>query len=489
MNLFKTFQERATNILPALLLSAVFVLGPVMFSMPSQAGEIRIGTEAQKAVSITIYNRDLALVRDVRHIKLPKGEIQLAYSGISARIKPETALFQSKGIRILEQNFEFDLLSPESLLKKYVGRKVEIIKKHPTTGEETTITARVLSVNNGVVLKIGNRIETGVPGRIAFPDVPENLRERPTLCLLADSNKSGSRDMELTYLTTGLGWHADYVAELNNHEDALNIRGWVTLTNNSGTIYRNARLQLVAGDVHSVAVRQERRNVLYKAAMDVGMAKQAMKEESLLDYHLYTLDRQTTIKDKQSKQVSLLTASSVPCRKEYIIQGNSFSYRRRGSNEAQKVKVGIFLSTENTEKNHLGLPMPAGVVRVYKKDSSGNLQFVGEDRIDHTPKKEEIRLRLGDAFDITAWRKQTDFKKISGFTGYNYVYETAYEVLVKNALKRYVTVQVRESIPGDWNIKSESLPHKKISAHMARWDVKVPAMGSTTLEYRAIVRY
>ena len=453
------------------------------------AKELVISPGTQKSVSLTIYNRDLALVRDVRHVKLPKGELDLAYSGISAKIKPETALFQADDVSILEQNFEFDLLTPESLLNKYVGQQIEVIKKHPTTGEETSVRATVLSTNSGVVLKIGNRIETGVPGRLAFPDVPENLRERPTLCLLAKIASSGSRDMELTYLTTGLGWHADYVAELSNAENSMNIRGWVTLVNNSGTTYSNARLQLVAGNVHRVVSRERPRAMLYKAAMAEAVQADSMAEESLLDFHLYTLGRNTTIKNKQSKQVSLLSASSVPCSKEYIIRGDSAVFTRKSGSEARKMAVGVFLSTENSRKNNLGLPMPAGIVRVYKQDSGGSLQFVGEDKIDHTPENEEIRLKLGEAFDITAWRKQTDFKKISGFSGYNYVYEAAFEVLVKNALKKEVTVQVRESMPGDWTVKSESLPHKKLTARVARWDVKVPAGGSTTLKYRVLVKY
>ncbi len=472
--------------LPVLFFIFINIL---LITIPSLAKEIVIGPDTQKSISITIYNHNLALVRDVRQVRLPKGELQLAYSGISGEIKPETALFKADNMTILEQNFEFDLLTPESLLKKYIGHQVEIIKKHPTTGEETAVPATVLSANNGVVLKTGNRIETGVPGRLAFPDVPENLRERPTLCLLARSSAAGVRPMELTYLTTGLGWHADYVAELNNAENALNIKGWVTLTNNSGTAYSNAHLQLVAGDVHRVTPVNRPRAVLYKAAMAEAAPSNSMAEESLLDFHLYTLGRTTTIKNKQSKQVSLLSASTVPCEKEYVIRGDSAAFTRRSSSEARKIKVGVFLSTENTRKNNLGLPMPAGTVRVYKKDSSGSLQFVGEDRIDHTPENEEIRLKLGDAFDVTAWRKQTDFKKVSGFSGYNYVYEAAFEVLVKNALKKEVTVQVRESMPGDWTVMSESIRHRKLSAHTARWDVKVPAGGKTTLKYRVLVKY
>ncbi len=452
--------------------------------------EITIPAESTESLALTIYNSDLALIKDTRLVNLPSGRQNLAYSGISANIKPETALLSAKGIKVIEQNFEFDLLTPEALLKKYTGRKVEIIKRHPTTGEETALPATVLSTNNGVVLKIGNRIETGIPGRIAFPDLPQDLRIHPTLCMLADVKEAGRRSMQLTYLTTGLSWHADYVVELADTETSLNIKGWVTLTNTSGTSYKNAQLKLVAGDVNRVRGNTMRRApMLYKAAMVERDIPENMQEEGLMDYHLYTLGHKTTIKNRQTKQVSLLRADSVPCKKEYVVQGQRGIFTRRNSSGATRVKVGIFLSTSNTKEKHLGIPMPKGTVRVYKADSKGNLQFVGEDRIDHTPENEEIRLRLGDAFDITAWRKQTDFRKLSGFSGYNYVYEAAFEIKIKNALEKKVEVNVRENLPGDWTIKSESIKHSKLAAHLAQWKVKVPAKGSTTLKYRAIVKY
>lgn len=479
---------KKTTMTPWILLSALSIAILCNISVLQASQEIVIKPDSQKHIALTIYNGDLAMVRDMREVELPKGEISLAYSGISARIKPETALFTSNGLRILEQNFEFDLLTPDSLLRKFTGHKVEVIKKHPTTGEESSVPAIVLSANHGVVLKMGHRIETGIPGRLAFPDVPENLRVRPTLCLLAQSKNAGKRNVELTYLTTGLSWHADYVAELNNAENSMDISGWVTLVNKSGTSYKNAQLQLVAGNVHQIFPPSQSRNA-YKTAMVSAAHQDSMAEESLLDYHLYGLSRNTNIHDSQSKQVSLFKAKAVTCEKVYIVTGEASMFTRNNGHIARKLKVGVFLCTSNTKENNLGIPIPAGIVRAYKKDSSDALQFVGEDRINHTPEKEYIRLRLGDAFDVIAWKKQLDFRKVSGFSGYNYIYEAGFEITLKNALDREVTVQVRESIPGDWTITSESHTHTKKSAHIACWDVKVPAKGNSILRYRTNIKF
>ncbi len=453
------------------------------------AGEIITSLDDQKSVSVTIYNHNLALIRDQRVINLPIGANVLAFREVSGKIRPETALLKTAGLKVLEQNFEFDLLTPQALLDKYVGRQVNLVKVHPTTGEEKREEATVLSSNNGVVLKIKDHIETGVPGRLIFPDVPENLRDKPTLALLVDNHAAGKQEVELSYLTGGLNWQADYVAELNAADDALDINGWVTLTNNSGAVYKDARLQLVAGDVHQVsAERKPGRHFVLKskvmAEMDTGMA-----EEAMFEYHLYTLARPTTIKDKQSKQVSLLQGSAVPCKKEFVLRGSDYYYRSQYGEIGQKIKIGVFVEIKNDKKDNLGLPMPAGVVRVYKKDSGGALQFVGEDRIDHTPVNENIRLKLGDAFDVTAAKKQTDFKKIGGFSAYHYVYDSTMRIELKNAKKEDVVVRVVEPIPGDWEILHESARHEKPAANTAVWEITVPAQGRTELKYTARVKF
>ena len=448
----------------------------------------------QQSVAVTIYNENLALVKDVRKVTLEAGPNRLALREVSGRMRPETASLRSLtspgSLSMLEQNFDFDLLTPAKLLEKYVGRDVRVVRTHPTTGAESLETATVLAANSGVVLKIGDRIETGLPGRIVFDGVPPNLRDRPTLVTELLAQRGGSQTVELSYLSGGLSWKADYVAELNAADNALDLNGWVTLTNRSGTAYPNARLQLVAGDVNRV--RDELRMAaapMAARAMAKSEAANDMKQESLFEYHLYTLGRPTTIADNQAKQVALLSAGSVPVTKEMVLQGNDYYYRSSYGHLGQKMKVGVFVQFENRDAARLGMPMPKGVVRVYKKDGSGNAQFVGEDAIDHTPKNEKVRLKLGEAFDVTADKKQTDFKRREANSGASYVFESAYEIVLKNAKSEPVTVVVREPVPGDWRMLDESARHAKVAAGTAEWRVPVAAEGSTTLRYRVLVRF
>jgi hypothetical protein len=447
----------------------------------------------QQSVAVTIYNENLALIKDQRRVVLEAGRNRLALREVSARMRPETALLRSLShpgaLSLVEQNFDFDLLTPAKLLEKYVGRNVKIVRTHPTTGVESFETATVLAATSGVVLRIGDRIETGLPGRIVYDGVPPNLRDRPTLVTELDSARGGMQNVELSYLSSGLAWKADYVAELNAADTALDLNGWVTLTNTSGTAYPNAKLQLVAGDINRV--REELR--LSQRAMADRVAEAApaskMAQEALFEYHLYTLARPTTIADNQTKQVALLSAQAVPVVKELVLQGSDYYYRSSVGGIGQKMKVGVFVQLENRESSRLGMPMPKGVVRVYKKDGAGNAQFVGEDRIDHTPKNETVRLKLGEAFDVTADKKQTDFKRREPTNRASYVFESAYEIVLRNAKKEAASVVVREPVPGDWTMLEETQRHAKVAAGTAEWRVHVPAEGSTTLRYRVLVRY
>jgi len=465
---------------------------PCFAAQPSD--ELRSTLEDQQSVAVTIYNENLALVKDQRKIHLDTGQSALAFRDVSARMRPETALLRSLSnpgkLSVIEQNFDFDLLTPQKLLEKYVGKYVTVIRTNPATGVETTERAQVLAANNGVVMKIGDRIETGIPGRIVYPDVPANLRDRPTLVMSLNNGGAAQQEVELSYLTGGLGWKADYVAELNAADDKLDLSGWVTLTNTSGASYQNAKLQLVAGDVNQV---RDRMFAVGAMALDkLAIREDAaprMSEESLLEYHLYTLDRPTTISENQTKQVSLLSATGVPARKELLLSGSDYYYQSSYGNLGQKIKVGVFVEFDNKENAHLGMPLPKGVIRVYKKDGAGNAQFVGEDHIDHTPKNEKVRLKLGDAFDVTADKKQTDFKKLGGDGRYNYIYESAFEVVLKNAKKEAVTVTVQEPVPGDWKMLKESHPHKKAASNTSVWHIPVPAESSATLSYRVRVRH
>ena len=478
--------------MPNPLYPILFVAGLIFSGLGYAAprDEIVSTPADQKEVAVSIYNNNLALIKDTRRVRLARDFNKLAWRGVSAQMRPETAQLRNlstpTGFRLQEQNFDFDLLSPEKLLEKYLGKEVFVIRMHPTTGLETREAATVLSTNGGPVLKFADRIETGVPGRLAFASVPDNLRDTPTLVVSLINPLAGEQNLELTYLAGGLSWQADYVAELNARDDRLDLNGWVTLTNQSGAAYPNAQLQLVAGDVNVVSPQQvpPRGGIALSKMAEVDQ----MKTESLFEYHLYTLPRPTTLAENQTKQVALMSAANVPVTKEYVLQGASPYYSGQYPDIGQKIKVGVFVELQNKGEG-LGIPLPRGVIRVYKKDAQGNAQFVGEDRIDHTPKNETIRLKLGEAFDLTADKKQTDFQKLPASGRTNTVLESAYQIVLKNAKKEDVSITVREPVPGDWTIVNESMPHTKPASNTAEWKVRVPAESSATLNYRVRVKY
>ncbi|MGE5492639.1 MAG: DUF4139 domain-containing protein [Actinomycetota bacterium] len=440
--------------------------------------EVVSGGAEREATAITVYNEDLALVKERRKVTLPAGLSRLSLREVSGQMRPETALLKAVSghpVTLVEQNFDFDLLTPGKLLEKYVGREVTVIRSHPTTGDETREKATVLSANNGTVLRFADRIETGAPGRIVFDTVPANLRDRPTLSVLLEA-AGGPQSLELSYLTGGLAWKADYVANLSPDNRQMDLSGWVTLTNRSGAGYDNANLQLVAGTVNRV--RQSSADYM---AIEMRAApsprRMEVAQEALMDYHLYTFDRPTSIADNQTKQLALLSASAIPVRKSYLLAGGEWYYRDRYGQVGQKLKPAVFVEFDN-KGGQLGKPLPAGVVRVYAKDSKGAAQFVGEDRIEHTAKNEKVKLKLGEAFDVTAERKQTAFKRVA-----DNVSESSHRIDLRNAKDEPVTVRIQETLPGDWEMVSESRKHSKESARIAAWDVDVPANGAAVLEY------
>jgi len=467
----------------------------ICLASPTFASDIEKLTtiDDQTSVAVTIYNDNLALVKDQRTITLDKGFNNLAFRGVSARIRPETALLRSLNpnnqLHVLEQNFNFDLLTPQKMLEKFTGKQVQLATINPATGIETVQIATILSTNDGITLKIGDKIVTNPQGGYIFDQVPDNLRDQPTLITQLTSSSDKQQTVELGYLTAGLAWKADYVAELNSDETQLDLTGWITLTNQSGTQYNNAKLQLVAGDINQIQTELLGRSVAREDLMMKTMSDSPVAEESLFEYHLYSLNRPTDLADKQTKQVALLSASAVPVHKEFLLQGNNYYYNSSYSELGQKMKVAVFVEFDNTEKAHLGLPIPKGIVRVYKNDSNDNAQFVGEDRIDHTPKNENIRLKLGDAFDITADKKQTDFKKAKYFAPHTAAYESSYEIKLKNAKAEPVTVMVREPVPGEWKILQENHPHTKMTSGTAQWQITIPAESSETLNYNVLVQY
>ncbi|GAM08548.1 hypothetical protein OR1_00820 [Geobacter sp. OR-1] len=439
----------------------------------------------REEISLTVYNSNLGLVRDRRNIAVPKGVSELRFMDVAAQIIPASVQVTTFGnsFQVLEQNYEYDLLNPQKLLDKYVGKEVRLYQKNPYSEREEEVTATLLANNGAPIYKIGKDITFNHPGRVIFPSVPADLIATPTLVWLLEGVDAGKRPVEASYLTSGVSWKADYVLTLAKESSLADLAGWVTIDNRSGITYRDARLKLVAGDVNRVREDLQRPR-MYKGAMpEMAAAAPQFKEEGLFEYHLYTLGRQSTIKDNQTKQISLLSANSVPVRRELVMRADQGWYGNARGGET-KHKVGVYVELENQEINGLGMPLPKGTIRVYQQDADAALQFVGEDTIDHTPKDEKVRVKVGDAFDVTATRRQTDWKKLANDT-----YEAAWEVVIRNHKKDDIIVKVTEPMTGDWQIVDSSLPSVKSDSQTAEFNVMVKKDNEARLTYRVRVRY
>jgi len=446
------------------------------------------GLPDQTGMAVTIYNVNLGLIKDQRTISLSKGTGNLRFMDVAAQIIPTSvhisSLPDSSSLQVLEQNYEYDLLNPQKLLDKYVGREVKLFSKNPYSEREEIVSATLLSNNGGPIFRINNEITFGHPGRVIFPEVPESLISKPTLVWLINNNVAAPQTVEVSYLTNGITWRADYVVTLNAKDDMADLSGWVTIDNKSGATYTNARLKLVAGDVNRV---REERPVRARMAANKAEAVPAapqFKEEEFFEYHIYTLQRSSTIRDNQTKQISLVAADHIPVTRELLYRGQNYYYYNRYSDAIANQKVGVFIEIQNKKENNLGIPLPKGTVRVYKHDSEGSLQFVGEDTIDHTAKDEKVRVKLGNAFDVVASTRQTDWKKLATDT-----YEAAFEISLRNHKKEDVVVKVVEPVPGDWTMVSSSHPYKKAEAFVAEFSIPVPKDGETKLDYRVKMRY
>ena len=445
------------------------------------------GASDRKEVSITVYNQSFGLVREVRDLNLGSGDVALEFKDVASQIQPETVAIKSlsnpNGLSVLEQNYRYDLLTPAKLLEKYVGKKVRLYRFNEKTGKDESFDAKILSVANGEpVYEINGEVTYGFPGRIAFPGVPDNLMAKPTLVWML-SSKQAQQKVEATYLTRGLNWKSDYVFVINADDSAGDLTGWVTLTNQSGASYKNAKLKLVAGDVQRVS------NVAYDRAPRSYAAKSAgqstgFREEGFFEYHLYTLQQPTDVLENEQKQVTLLEAPNAKVQKKLIYFGQQYWYRGRYGEVQKNQKVGVYLDIENTAKNGLGMPLPKGIVRVYKADKSGAKQFIGEDSIDHTPVDEKVRIKMGDAFDVVGDRKQMSWRAYGSCTS-----ESSWEVELRNHKKQAAQVEVFEPIGGDWTVLEETHPHHKKDAFTFTFDVKVPANGKTKISYRVRVRW
>lgn len=463
-----------------------FLLGVPVASLGAQdVRRLQSTSGERREVSITVYNQNFGLVREVRDIYLGNGRVALEFRDVAAQIEPETvhisALDGDGTLRVLEQNYQYDLLNPQKLLEKYVGRTIKVYRYNSNTGRDEEYEAEVLAVNQGTILRIGDEITYNFPGRFAFPEIPDNLIAKPTLVWLLESNRQRQR-VETSYLTKSLNWKSDYVLVVNEDDTEGDLTGWVTLTNQSGASYENARLKLVAGDVQRVSGRVPRPQLEAMRAMAAEEAQ--FTEEGFFEYHLYTLDRPTTLLENEQKQVTLLEASDVGIDKRLIFYGAAQYYRGSYGQVVSNQKVGVYLDIRNSEENNLGMPLPRGIVRVYKADRSGAQQFIGEDQIDHTPRDERVRIKMGEAFDVVGDRRQMEYRVVSSC-----VSESTWEISVRNHKDEDAAVQLIEPVGGDWEIISSSHEATKLDAHTFRFGVNVPARGEVTVRYTVRVRW
>jgi hypothetical protein len=446
----------------------------------------------QTDLALTVYNSNIALIRDVRQLQLPGGAFRLKFMDIAATVNPATVHFRSltepEKVGVIEQNYEYDLLEPNKLLNKYVGKEVTLVRTYMDNGttKHEEIRATLLANNNGPVWKIGNDIVTGVYGETyRFPEVPANLYDRPTLRMSLENSGSRKQTIETSYLANNLSWNADYVLTVARDDKAADLDGWVTLANNSGTAFHNAKLQLVAGDLNRVPQGGVIGGLANREMAMAAKAAPQFQQESFSEYHLYSLGRRTSVEDKETKQISLLEGSGVPVQKLFVVNGQNFYYRSAQTPGAPlKDPVMVLYKFKNEEKGGLGMPLPAGNVRVYQKDSKGGLLFIGEDRIDHTPKDEFVTVKIGNAFDVVAERKQTDFKKIA-----DRVYEMEYSITLRNHKDTAINVEVNEPIGGDWEMLSSTYDATKTAAFAAQFNVPVKPNGESVLKYRVRVHW
>ena len=438
----------------------------------------------QTDLAVTVYNSNIALVRDVRNLTLPSGLFRLKLMDIAATVNPATVHFRSinepEKLGVIEQNYEYDLLEPAKLLHKYVGKEVTLVRSYQENGttKREEIKATLLADNNGPVWKIGNDIVTGMYSEsLRFPEVPANLFDRPTLLMSLENAGGRKQQVETSYLATNLSWNSDYVLTVGRDDKAADLDGWVTLTNNSGTAFHNARLQLVAGDLNRIQNAPVSRTMAADAAVAKAARAEQFAQENFSEYHLYTLGRKTSVEDKETKQISLLQGSDVPVQKVFVVNGQNWYYHNQQYPGAPlKDNVMVFYKFKNEQKAGLGMPMPAGNVRVYQKDSKGSVLFVGEDRIDHTPKDEQVTIHIGNAFDVVSERKQTDYKRIDTHT-----WEMEFEITLRNHKDTPVTIEVNEPIGGDWEMLSSTYKYTKTAAWAAQFQVPVSANGTSVL--------
>lgn len=462
------------------------ILGVIVAALPTLAAEIAIPTTARKDIEITVYENDLALIKDRRAVTLSTAEAAIAFEGVSRSLQAETALLRvldGPELDVAEQVFDFDLVSPQKLLERSLGKEVTVVSLNPATGKETAERARVLAVENGLVLDIGGKIHTEAPGRIVFDALPPGLRASPTLVLSVNGTAGKESLTELSYLSGGLGWHADYVAEYDADAGRLDLNAWATIVNTAGVDFEDATIKLASGTINRAAPPQPKmmeRAMMASAAdgLAPGVAQQAVG-----GFHLYDFGPKVDLGANETKQLALLSGRGIAVKREYVVRGESHYVMNQLPAALPVTEAESSITFKNDAAAKLGLPLPAGVVRVYGQDASGAPQFLGEDNIAHTPEGREVRLTLGREFDITAERVQTNFVRAT-----DNMTLSSWRITLKNAKAKPVPVKVIEPMTGDWDITKATQSHAKVNA-AAEWMLEVPAKGTASLEYTVRTRF
>ena len=423
----------------------------------------------QKSLAVTIYNSNLGVVKDSREIKLNSGLSEIRITDVAKLIDPTSVHIKLDG-EVLEQNYQYDLVSFNKILQKYIDKEISLVNDK---GE--LIEGKLLSSMGGdVVLEKKDGGLVMIPNinsyRFSVGSLPEGLITKPTLVWQVKSKKSGNQDVEISYQTQGMNWHAEYVAVLNKDDTKLDLNSWVSVENNCGTTFKNAKLKLIAGDVNRVT----NNNRMYKGRNPVELMSMTadaaqFEEKEFFEYHIYNLQRPTTIAQNETKQISLFESEDVDANKKYFYQSSGYN---------SKGKINVIIEFSNKEEENLGVPMPKGKVRVYKSDGE-SVEFIGEDLIDHTPKNETIKLKIGDAFDILAEERQVDHNKVT-----NRAYEQTLEVIIKNRKNENVVVEVERILGLNWEILNTTIDYKKKNAQTITFQVPVKKNDETVLTYK-----
>lgn len=448
-----------------------------------------------KSIEITVYNANFGLVKEVRTVTLAKGRQELRVEDVPSAIDPTSvgikSLSANMPIEMLEQNYQYDLLSPDSILAKSVGKRVRF-RQQLQNGQQVVTEGVLLSLGNLVIKTDDGRIVLNPSGTIEVLEIPEGLISRPTLMWDLVAERAGEYNLEIAYITSNINWSADYVLTLNAEDTKADLNGWVTINNRSGAAYKDATLKLIAGDVRRLVQPSPGRAAGGAREMQIERKGLGFEEQTLFEYHLYTLGRPASVRNNETKQIALLSAADADVKKELIFEGQRSYWNAYGRNYRpgegyatdSSVKVNVIVELHNSDKNKLGMPLPKGKVRVYKRDASGQVQMVGEDQIDHTPREEKIRLYIGDAFDIVGERKRIDFRTIAS----NVVRET-FEIKLRNRKKVKETVRVIERAWADWSILNETMKSEKLDSNTFQYLVVLEPDREQVLRYTVETRW